>query len=261
MKSGRLRIGPRRAVGLLLMIGAALLALAFFVGWYSISVTNGSQSVTETFSISGVHEVSSGMGSGSGSYASSFAGAYLPDTGALFALVGTLLLGAVLVGIAGGFFVLFGGSWASRKAILLVAVLAAVLFATVPVVLLAEQPSAVCADAQHFPPPLGAPSAQGSASQPTCTWEFNLGDGEWSNPVGVVGPGASFFGQATQSGWVQTWGPGLGWFVASFAALMTTAAIPVTLRWVRTADVQPAGARRLSSDLRLASSPLPSRSP
>jgi hypothetical protein len=260
VKDVRRPISPRTAVGLLLTVGAVLVASTFFVGWYEVSVTNGSQSVSETFDLSGVHEASSGMGSSSGSYASSYAGAHLPGTGWLFVLVDALLVGAILVGLAGGLLVLLGGRRVSAKEVLMIALLATVLCAVAPAVLLAAQPPAVCGDAQHFPPPLSR-ALSGSASQSTCTWEFYLGGGTWSNPVGVAGPGATFAGQATQSGSVQTWGPGIGWIVAAFAAGTTLAAVPMALLYTRTADAQHLSGRKPSSESHLVGLPPPSRSP
>jgi hypothetical protein len=257
MLSGRRRITPRLGVALLLLVGSGLLAPTFYLGWYAVSATNGSESVSETFYMSGVHELGSGWGSPSGSYASSFADAYLPNTGGLYSLAGAILLGALLVGLAGGLLILLGGKRVSSNAVLLFALLATVLFAAAPMLLLAEQPSAVCTDAQHFNTPLGPPPSP----QPKCTWEFYMAGGGWSNPVGGAGPGSTFSGQVAQSGWVQSWGPGMGWFVATFAAVLAFGAIPISLRYVRTADEQIASGRIRSSGSLQAVAPPPSRSP
>ncbi len=231
MRLGRVTVGPQTASALLLLIGAVLLATTFVFSWYTISATNGTQSVSESFYIGGVHGSISGLGSSDGSYLSSYSDAHLPHTGGLFTAVTALVATGVVVGLAGGALLLRGRRGAYPRAGLIISILATVLVASAPVVLLAEQPPTVCADAWNFSPPLGGP-ASGYAA-PACTWEFYLGGGGWSNPVGVVGPGSTFVGETSQSGWHQTWGPELAWFLALLAFAMMFAGTLIAARTVR----------------------------
>jgi hypothetical protein len=240
MRHGIRSVGLRSAVALLLVFGAILLALSLGLGWYTVSATYGSDSWTESFYFWGVQT----SGTGSPGYSSSYSGAYLPQTGSLYATVNVLVGLGVVAGLIGGALLLSRWNRVSPRTGFLITILGSLLIASVPILLLAAQPSTVCADSSHFPPGLGGPAGIAAAgSSPDCSWEFYLGGGGWSNPVGDAGPGATFLGQVSQNGGHESWAPGLGWLVSVIAGAFSLVACLLAV-WVwRAAEIAQRPAR------------------
>jgi hypothetical protein len=195
------------------------LVSTLFIGWYTISampVNSAGGKVSETFYPAGVGLTGSESNVPTGQL-TSYTAELLPHVGALYAaLYGLVVVGAILAFLA-GLFVLVGMGRARPTVVLILSLLALSASVLGPALLVIEQPSAACADAQDFSPPLGAPPTNGSGA--SCTWEIYLGGGNWYSPgQGSSGPQSSFFGTVSQYGQTMNWGPGAGWYLALVGA-------------------------------------------
>jgi hypothetical protein len=199
----RLLMSRRKVVaGSLSIVGAVVLVIALFVGWYVISasglVDGTSEIATGTFYLG---QTITGSSSCSGSFCpsstpsgtSTYYQAGLNDTGRIYALMQILVLVALVLGIIGGALLFMAGNGRPQSAATYLILVALFLAVFAPVGLLVLQPKALTDD--------------------------NYGHGNTSGPA----PESSFFGScsgtACGSGGgsiseVGTWGPGIGWYLA-----------------------------------------------
>lgn len=209
----------RAPLAVLLWAGVVLIVLSLPLPWYSISGSSNQEQVSETFSIS-----DAALSSQRASWTSSYSAAQLPHTGQLYELVSGIVLFAIFAGGLAGALLLLRWSGRERLIVLAICAVAMVLAALGPLLLIADQPIAVCADENGFSQPFGVPGNQTGPS--VCTWEFYLGNqAGWFAIGGPGGPGASFVGHSAAYGSNLTWGPELGWYLSLFGASFIVVAI------------------------------------
>jgi MFS family permease len=219
MKGPRFRRDALPAV--LIGIASVLLLSTFAMSWYSTSIVTGKEVVAgESFYLTGVRLAGN---NGTAQYAnwSSYSATWLPETGAMYLVVGGLVATAALMGILTTILLLKGAGRTHRKLLSWVAIVAVLLAAGGPVFVALAQPSIVCADAHYLPSIPGGPIGGGSDQAPGCGWAIQV----FANPDGAMelytgqsaGPQSSFYG--SEAGFLGTgeshnWGPSLGWYVA-----------------------------------------------
>jgi hypothetical protein len=189
---------------LLIWTGVVLAIAALFLPWYEVSQAFPyGHTISAMFYTSSVQEASSGPGA-SWMQAFTYSAYPLSATGTLYAVAIILLAASVILGVIAGVPRLRGR--VSPSLLVVLVLIAMALSAAAPLVVGIEQPTAICADAQHFNVPLGG-GAYG------CRWQFDMPGGATASGGSWNGPQTSFVGQANGG----TWGPSFGWF-ASFAA-------------------------------------------
>jgi hypothetical protein len=236
-----------RAPRLLLGVGAVLLLASLFLGWYQIHEVNrsGCTGITETLSPFWVTVTTSGTGCPP-SEIGSFQAAGLPQTGALYFVAGVL---TAVAGVLALMLILLNRRvrQSRRSSIILIAVSvgALALAALAPVLIVMEQPSAVCHDEGVFQTPLGTPEASSVVSSgiylnqsapeppdPCNGWSFWSGSppgSTWPVWVGSSGPWDSYAGSNESGSAELVWGPTLGW-VLDLGGIALLVAGPVLAR-------------------------------
>lgn len=200
-------------------LGVFLLGLTFFLGWYAVTATQSmyGTSVTDTFSAASTSTSATWYGAAP-AQPTPYDQADLPVTGSLYEVVVGLVLAAAVLGIATAG-LSNPGRRSTRPRIILALSLAAVALAiAAPILLVAEQPAAVCSDASHFSQGLGVQPV--NYTPPRCEWQFRLSDNSWYAPGFSTGPGSSFVGSASDSSGSMTWGPGPAWYLCIAGAVL-----------------------------------------
>ena len=212
----------RRIIVLALpLLGAALLLVSLFLGWYTSEITattGGGYTNIETLNPMWVASSESTQGQ-SFSKLIGYPAANLPHTGQLYADV-TLVVGlGALLGLAAGFFGVLGKGVRFRAIVFATALAASGLAVAAPTALYLEQPTTICSEPQmtwNGPPPVG----NQSAPTPTCGWGQPCDtQGCWTGASGPPGQESSFFGSDT-SVRDHTWGPSIGWYLSFLAAVV-----------------------------------------
>ena len=206
-------------------LGVFLLGLTFFLSWYAVTATQSGYgtSVTQTFSAASTSTSATSFGAPQ-AQSTPYDQADLPATGMLYEAVVGLVLAAAILGIAITAFSNPGRPRSRARIVAALSIAAVALALAAPVLLVAEQPAAVCSDARHFPMPLGAPGGGGGIySTPGCHWQFRMSDGGWYGPGFTTGPQSSFAGSASSSSGNMTWGPGPAWYLCIGGAVLLAA--------------------------------------
>jgi hypothetical protein len=188
-----------RAAGIFAILGAILLIASLFVIYYSdtVSASGGGYSFSGEQAYFLNDKMESSFSGSTNTQTYSAAGEN--NTGNLYNVVTYLTYGGIVLGLIGAVLAFMGRSGTAR----LVLVLALILAIVGPLILLAEQPAAVSADYKNS-----------TGSSPS-------GSGPWSSFYGSCSNSAcgSAAGVANTSGVSnsQSWGPGLGWYLAIVA--------------------------------------------
>lgn len=225
----------RKTLGVLYILGAVVLLVTLFTGWYTISGQVGGSHLSYTLYPYWVQD-SSPSSNGQTSYSA----VDLGQTGGLYSIVTVLALSAATLGLVIGFLALTAVGLRRAKALLVLSLVTTAIAVAAPALVAAGQPAAVCSDSQHFSPPLGAPSTASSSDGASCTWEF-YSDGVWYGTGQPTGPGNSFVGQSGLYGNSLAWGPSTGWYLAIASAGVIAAATAL-----RTSSRSPAETARLT---------------
>jgi hypothetical protein len=201
-----------------LWVGAAVLASTVFVGWYAVSVVSGPGSGCTNLweSLAPFSVTVNGSGNNCGpAQVADYRTASLPATGTLYSTVLALVLGAAALAGVAGWGILRGrhrDSWWN----LTIGAVGTVLAAAAPVLLLLEQPAAICSD-QGFSE---IPFTVASGSDGCNHWSFWTSTGFSSTWWGSAGPWNSFVGGSHLGTTVFAWGPAIGWYLGIAAAAL-----------------------------------------
>jgi len=210
-----MKMSMGKIAAVLAIIGALLLIVSAFIGWYTISVTASAAG----FSASGSENFLPGS-----SYTSSFSGSTTTQSysstnatnvGNLFMATQYILIGGFILGLLGGL-LLFASSMKGReswsKPAMILLVLALLMAIVAPAYVAAAAPGAFKAD---------IPASASSNNS-----------GPWSSFTGSCSAGATCFtggGGGTGVSGTTTWGPAAGWYLAwgGFVVLL----IAIILLW------------------------------
>jgi len=220
-RPARRTLAPRRPVigGALLLVGVVLLIAALFMGWYVYSITAADSvsgvSVRETGTITlyPLNKITQDLvcqgWSGCAPYNISSSSSYTQGgdngVGALYDLVAGLVIGGIVVGLTAAALA-FGGSRRHPNLAGSLALLAVILVALAPLLLLAVQPAVLHSQGTPY---TGPGSVSGGPSPETSFFGSCSG----------TGCGLSLPNGATDNG---SWGPSTGWYLglAAIAPLL-----------------------------------------
>jgi hypothetical protein len=199
-----------------LLAGVVLLA-ALGAPWYMVSAVPSNYptgQISESFSTGGV-TLTCNAGTDCQSSMRTFSDASLPATGSLYAGLTLVEIAAALAAFAVGGLILVRKRETRPPLALGLTMALLILAALGPLLLLIEQPGAICSDSPNAETPFELRAAYlGPTGGPACSWTFSLGGGTWYGPGGLMGPQSTFFGHATEPAGNVSWAPDIGWYVA-----------------------------------------------
>jgi len=211
----------------LFLVGAVVLLSTLALAWYSTQVIGTPTTNTETIYLEAVG-LSGSHGMSNYAVTTSFASVWLAHTEALYLAVAGLILVGGCLGLWAGILLWRGFDRTTRRILPVLAILAVVLAASAPVLLVLVQPTAICTEPNL---PFVESTPVGGNGFPSCDWVMPQVGGLGSTFPGTnytfsygpsPGPETSFAGsqswnQYLDGGGIEythTWGPSVGWYVA-----------------------------------------------
>jgi hypothetical protein len=229
----------KRAAMVVMGVGAALLLVTLFLGWYSMSLGSGASVARETF-YPAATQLWGSQGGSSYSNLTSYSTVFMGETGMLYLVVTGLIVVGALMGFLTVYLIRSGIGRKHRRLVPSLAVLVVALALAGPMLVAVAQPATLCSEGAPTSTPFFAgPSNDSTGTSPDCGWEIVSPDnGGYAFASGIgPGPQSSFFGTQNVSGQPLTWGPSDGWYVSVLASVTLLVGVFFLFRGARGPEV------------------------